>query len=71
MYYYTWSKILDQDQNNILFALYVVVMVLVGKKYHNGKSEKFLFHRSYADVSEFLIMINITIMVIYTGAMLL
>ena len=32
MYYYTWSKILDQDQNNILFALYVVVMVLVGKK---------------------------------------
>ena len=40
-----------------------------------GKSEKFLFHgamnRSYADVSEFMIMIIFTIMVIYTGEMLM
>ena len=37
-------------------------------------SEKFLFrvamNRSYADGSEFIIMINFTVMVIYTGEML-
>ena len=32
MEYYTWSKILDQDQSNILFVLYVLIMALVGKK---------------------------------------